>query len=254
MKAIRPILKTSLLGISLGALCLPSASNAAVLVTTAKSASGSPPAFSTTDLAQTQYLSSSGTGGNDAAEHAQLFNGAIGNTDTDTTDSGEVTLTSTNSITVNFDISVNTLGYDITGIETIMGWNPNAGGRSNQGYSVVLGFVGGGSATLFSATHWEPNSPSSYWTKVSFANSGGGTLFNDTISLNGGSASTGTGILATGVQSITFNISQDAAATSGGVVVAREFDVFGVATIPEPSSFALLGLGVLGLIARRRRP
>lgn len=222
--------------IAAAATCLAmSSAQSAIVATSAQFDAVSPPVFSVTDLAQTAYLSSSGTGGNEASQHAELFNGVMGNTDGDTNDSGEVTLDSDNSITITLDTTVNTLGYDITGIDTIMGWSPVSNGRSNQGYEVVLGFVGGGTATLIASAHHEPNSPAQYWTSVRFTDDADSTL----------------GGIATGVNSITWNIDNDA--PNGGVVVAREFDVFGVATVPEPSSLALLGLGGLTLILRRKK-
>jgi hypothetical protein len=167
------------------------------------------PTVSSSDLAQIQYLSSSATGGNDSSEHAQLFNGTIGNTDTDTNDSGEVRLTSDNTVSVTFDTSVHTNGYDLTGIQTCFGWGTDGGGRSNQGYEIRLTTVDGSVETLAGPAHWEPNSPAGYWTTVSFTT---------------GSNS----VMASGVKAVTFDITQDANAS--GVVIAREFDVFGVPT------------------------
>jgi hypothetical protein len=226
----------------------PSLSQAAITVTTAKgaatSADGTPSPFfaSSTDLGQTAFSSTDRLG---------LFNGNAGTTSSGTNNNPATTLNAADTVTITFDITTNTLGYDITGITSIFGWNSASNGRSNQGYSVDLGFVGGATATLANGTHWEPNSPANYWTQVSFANSGGGTLASDTIDLNGGGAAAGTGVTATGVESITFTISQGAN-SGGGVIVAREFDVFGVATIPEPSTALLGSLGVLGLLRRRR--
>ena len=71
------------------------------VVSTTKS--NTAPTMSNSDLAQTQYLSSSATGGEEASSHATLFNGSIGNGDGDTNDSGEVRLNSGNTVTVNFD-------------------------------------------------------------------------------------------------------------------------------------------------------
>ena len=204
-----------------------------LMVDTANFPEASPPQASRVDLAQTQYLSSSATGGNDASENSQLFNGNIGNTDGDTRDSGEVTASSENSFTVTFDTSVNTLGYDLTGIHSYFGWNPAGGGRSNQGYSIILTYVDGSSATFAQATHWEPNSPADYWTSVSFTDEVGGVLQNDNIVSNG-ETSAGTGVRASGVKAVTFDISNDA--NSNGIVVAREFDIFGTPT----SQFSVL--------------
>jgi len=178
------------------------------------SSTTSPGTVSNTDLAQTQYLSSSATGGNSvSSRHTQLFNGQIGNTDSDAKDTGEVTLSGENSIVVNFDTSVNTYGYDITNIDSFFGWNPSSGGRSNQGYSITLELIDGTTATLAASRHWEDNLPSNYWTSVSF---------------DPGSGS----VLAKNVKAVTFSIANNA--NTGGVLVAREFDVFGKPSrIPE---------------------
>jgi hypothetical protein len=147
---------------------------------------------------------------------------------------------------------VNTLGYDITGIDSVFGWSNAGGGRSNQGYSIELTFVDNSTATLLNAVHWEPNSPSpAFWTVVSFANYGGGALFSDTYNLNGGGNISSTSVLASGVKAISFDIANNA--NAGGNVIAREFDVFGVATIPEPSSIVLIGVALISLVALRRR-
>jgi hypothetical protein len=180
-----------------------------IVYTTSQFDTNSAPAISDNDLAQTAYLSSAGTGGNEASQHAQLFNGLLGNTDGDTNDDGEVRLTSAETISVTFDTSVNTAGYDLTEINTYFGWGTDGGGRSNQGYELLLTFVDGSTLSLAGPEHWEPNSPASYWTMVSFSEKNGG-------------------VMASGVKSVTFDISEDANAS--GVAIAREFDIFGVPT------------------------
>lgn len=172
--------------------------------------SETPPAVSNTDLAQTQFLSSSATGGQQSSEHATLFNGMIGNQDGDDDDSGEVRLDRANTITVTFDTSLNTAGYDLTEITTTFGGNPSANGRSNQGYEIIVHYVDGDSAILAGPEHWEPNNPASYWTTVSFT--------------PGNPAN----VLASGVEAVTFDIANNA--NAGNWVIAREFDIFGTPT------------------------
>jgi hypothetical protein len=204
-------------------------------VATSKYDAASPPSFSTDDLAQTHFLSSSATGGDEAAtQHAELFNGTIGTDADNTGESGNVRMSSDNSITVTFDTSVNTWGYDITGIDTIFGWNTGNGGRSNQGYELILTFVDGTVVSLAGPEHWEPNSPALYWTKVSFT------------------ATATNGVMASGVKAVTFDISNNA--NANGVVIGREFDIFGVPTESlaetEPAEFLSGGVSVSNGIFR----
>ena len=168
------------------------------------------PIVSNTDLAQTQYLSSSITGGGDTSETTGLFNGLIGNEDDDADDEGEVRLNSTSTVTVTFDTSVFAGGFDLTGISTYFGWDPSGGGRSNQGYEILVTYVDGTTESLAGPEHWEPNEePSSFWTTVSFLP--GETEF-----------------LARGVKAVTFDITNQG--NVGATLVAREFDIFGVPT------------------------
>lgn len=224
--------------------------SAAVVVTTTKSASA--PTVSSTDLAQTQFLSSTSSSAQElGSQSGQLFNGQVGNTDGDASDPGEVLTNPNDSFTINFDVSSNTYGYDITRIYSVFGWSTGSNGRSNQGYGIQLTYMNDTTAILMTDTVWEPNSPASYWTTVEFTNSSGGALYNDSYNLNLGSSTTGTDVLASGVKSITiFGID---AANAAGVVVMREFDIEGTATIPEPGTTGLLGLASLGLLLRRKR-
>lgn len=163
------------------------------------------PAVSSNDLAQTSYLRSSGRGNYDASsKHAALFNGSVGDDDSDLNDSDAVQLDDNSSITIDFDLRGNAGGFDIWGINTFFGWNPTQGGRSNQGYSVTFSYVDGSEETI-DAQHWQANSPSDYWTVVSFQAGPSGSI-------------------ASGVQSVTFDISENA--NAGKWVVAREIDIF----------------------------
>jgi PEP-CTERM motif len=63
-----------------------------------------------------------------------------------------------------------------------------------------------------------------------------------------------TNILASGVDQIRFiyTVPNPSGGGNPGPTI-REVDVFGVATIPEPSSFLLCGLGFIALLISRRR-
>ena len=139
-----------------------------------------------------------------------MFNGLIGNEDGDADDVGEVRLDTTSVVTVTFDTSIFAGGFDLTGINTYFGWNPFGGGRSNQGYEILVTYVDGTTESLAGPEHWEPNEePSSYWTTVSF--------------LPGDDE-----FLARGVKSVTFDITNQG--NVGAALVAREFDILGVPT------------------------
>ena len=92
------------------------------------SGSNTPPTVSSSDLAETAYLSSSATSTNEVAtEHAQLFNGVIGNTDGNTGNDGEVRINQNDTITINFDTISQPEGYDITQINTYFGLEHRCG-------------------------------------------------------------------------------------------------------------------------------
>ncbi|WP_411825648.1 PEP-CTERM sorting domain-containing protein [Luteolibacter sp. AS25] len=225
---------------------LPSLSSAAIVVTGYKAETGNAAAFpsgttgfinsSSTDLANNNQatVASFTYNGLTAGEAAILTDGAVGSGNSGLTARVPFGGESADSFTVNFDVTTtNTLGYDITSINTYAAWSVAQGGRANQGYTATVTFMNDTTFVIASGTHVDNLSPTNTWTQVSITEDD-------------------TGIIASGVKSITFNNFDAANAT--GDVQYREFDVLGVATVvPEPSSFALLGLGGLGLILRRRR-
>ena len=127
-------------------------------------------------------------------------------------------------MTIIFDTSVNSGGYDITKIDSVFGWNTLNGGRSNQGYSIRFDLVDGSSVAQ-AAQHWAPNAPAFYWTTVSLTDASGGPIVS-------------------GVESITFQFTEPA--NANGILVAREIDIFG---IPVPSdSFPIGDVNQDGLV------
>lgn len=127
----------------------------------------------------------------------------------------------------------NGLGFDITEIQSIAAWQ--GAGFSNQFYTVSVRFVGAATFTTLTTVDYQPF-------PALPANNGGSTKVNITDT---------TGVLAGGVEAIRFDI-LDTISNNGGGTVFREIDVFGVASIPEPSTALLIGLGGLALGCRRR--
>jgi hypothetical protein len=183
------------------------------------------PALSSNDLAQVYYLSSSGTVGSDSKtttdeHHARLFDGSIVSDPLVSDDLNDcVGWDEESTVTVNFDLSVNTLGYDITNIVSIAGWSTSSGGRANQGYEVEVTYVDDSTAILAEATHWAPNNPAYFWTRVSLSETNGN-------------------VMASGVKSVTFNFSEEA--RPGGRVYGREIDVLGSPTVPSAADVPIL--------------
>lgn len=239
---------------ALAVLVLGTAANAAIIVTTADgsgpSAVESPSGSDLANAGQATLDSSSASGLN-ATNLAEMNDGV-------TNDVGgqEFGASGSDFLTYTFDVSTNTLGYDITKIVSIFGHQDGfGGGRVNQEYEIELTFLDDTTATLVNKTEWHPGglfgSGTDEWTSVVFENSGGGALHSDTVNIDSGGATSGTDVTASGVKAITFK--NFAPATPGGDLNVHEFDVFGTATIPEPATLALLGLGGAVMLAGRRR-
>lgn len=227
--------KFSTLTLVLG-LMSAGAAHGALMVDTTKSGTnataldpGIPPVVTAGDLAEAAGATITGTisGGGGLSF---LADGGVGVTDT----AAAANLDSEDSFTITLDTTVNSDGYDISELFSVAGWSTSSGGRANQGYGVTFNLVGGGTTVIAAQTFEANNSPTNYWTTVS--------LTDDS------------GLLATGVESIVFNGFDNANESANpSIVVYREFDVIGTATVPEPGSLALLGLGGLMMIKRRRR-
>lgn len=128
------------------------------------------------------------------------------------------------------------LGFDIQEIQTISGWTDV--GFGNQSYTVSVRFVGDTLFTELANVDYQP-----------FPNGAGGAGDGGAAKVN---ITDTTGTLASGVDAIRFSLADTLSANDGGTVF-REFDVFGTATaVPEPSSLALIALGGMTLVRRRR--
>ena len=166
---------------------------------------------SSTDLANNDQstVSSFAYTGLTAGQADILTDGAVGVGDSGTAFRVPFGSAGSDSFTINFDVSVNTQGYNITNINTYAAWNIAAGGRANQGYTATVTFMDDSTSVIASGTHYA-NTPTTYtWTQVS--------ITEDT-----------TGIIAGGVKSITFDNFD--AANPGGDSQWREFDVLGEPT------------------------
>jgi len=156
-----------------------------------------------------------------------LSNGAFGAPGLPST--GEVVAIHNGTVlTYPFDILTNPDGYDIFGIDTYTGWRD--GGRDAQQYGVFYSLVSSpGSFLPLASVDYNPAYASPSDTMVQFAMSDGSAMLSRVAALR-----------------------FEFPSTENTYVGYREIDVFGSPTIPEPTTMALLGLG-LAVVARRRR-
>ena len=189
---------------------------------------------SNTDLLQTRLASVTGTGdfSREGAIGLSAFNnGTYGNLGNQGNGGQAATADGSNSVMFRFNAG-NGTGYNISSIDSYAGWDNYRGGQSyNVFYSTA-------------------SAPSNYVLLAS--------VFNDAVT--GGNTNTranivgSNGFLALGVTSLRFDFNGN---LSNGYAGYREIDVQGVAAaraaVPEPGSLALLGLGIAGFAAARRR-
>ena len=209
--------------VALGAIIL--AGNASAVTIVASSQSGNAYTVSSNDLLQTQLASTSNSLSINGVENGaiggtvgNLTNGSFG-----TANAGGAHVIDGGSITFTLDTSINTFGYDLSGIDTYAGWNDS--GRDNQKYTVSYSTV---------------SSPGTFITIASI---------NDSPAIAPLNKIAITDIGATGVGAIRFTF--DSPQENNGVGY-KELDVFGTASVPEPSAALLGGLGILALLRRRR--
>jgi PKD repeat protein len=119
----------------------------------------------------------------------------------------------TYSVTYTLDTSVNTLGYDITSIQTINGWEDNSGDQKNQNYEVFVSTVDSAAFTSLAAVAYLP-----YTTNTTTAS----TKVNITEDE--------TGLLASGIDQIRFTYTVALGGQNPSPTI-REIDVFGAAVV-----------------------
>lgn len=124
------------------------------------------------------------------------------------------------------DTSSNSLGYDIASIATFSYWSQFD--RTVQAYTVQVRSVGGSFLDLIT---------------IPLANARQDDVVQVEI-IDGSSP-----VLASGIDAIRFNFANG----ESDWVAYREIDVEGTATVPEPGTLALFGLGALCIGYRRRR-
>jgi hypothetical protein len=174
-----------------------------------------------------------------------INDGNYSNTNADNTFFAVATGAFPATATYDLNVTVNVLGYDLTSIKSFMGWATVSAAQANQTYTIEVSTVGSAFYTSLATVAYKPfndtDSPTDYETFVTVSDSVPG------------------GVLATGVDSIRFTFTDpigvngvaDGSGTVEGTLI-REIDVFGTATIPEPSA-AILALGGLLFLGRRRR-
>jgi hypothetical protein len=138
--------------------------------------------------------------------------------------------TASMSATIKFSLTGSATGYDISNITSIAGW-----GDSNIGSQSFELFLAGADENYTSyGIHTNQSTSGNFATRT--------VLTDDT------------GTIASGVQYVQFVFTNPTVSQGGnGGTLIRELMVQGTAVIPEPSSAALLGLGGLALILRRRK-
>ncbi len=130
--------------------------------------------------------------------------------------------------TFTLGVGANGLGYDLSSITSIASWQ--GGGLGQQAWTIEVRTLGGSFGPL-ATVDYQPSS------------------LNDPRAV-GSTKVTMTDLNVIGIDAIRVTA---AAVDSNNNFIWRELDITGVATVPEPSSAALLGLGCLALILRRRK-
>ncbi len=207
---------------------------AAVIVTnTAQEGPGNTFAVSNSDLLQTNLASFQTTGGFGSfggGPISVLFNGIFGASGA-VFDGQNIAPGTGATLTFSLNLSVNTMGYDLTQLTTIASWDT---GRDGQEYSISYSTVSapGVFISLAIIPQFNPQGvvdTLNSHTRVSVTDSNG--------------------ILASNVAHIRYTFTS----FENSGTAYREIDVLGVASVPEPTTFGLLALGAGAFILRTVR-
>jgi hypothetical protein len=173
-----------------------------------------------------------------------LNDGSLGSVDDN--NSAAFELNGVFNVTFNLNTSVNTQGYNLTGIESFAGWSGDGSDdpRVGQAYTVLYSTVANPTSFIsLGSVSYQP-----------FSTNASAGRYSTEVNFNATS-----GFLASDVAAVEFQIVDPSTyvrfAATDVSTMYRELDVQGaaVATVPEPSSYVLLGAGLLSLFIFRRQ-
>ncbi len=173
-----------------------------------------------------------------------INNGLLGGATTNTTNAATDTLYFANggpaaagSVTFNLNTTLNTQGYDISALNVFAGWNQKA---ILQIFSVSYTTVGNAIPMTLTNVNYLP-----------FANPAGVGDYSSLTSIISDNASP----LISGVNSITFSFEPYDFGGDIRTTMLREISVIGIASIPEPSTVAIIALagGLFAVMGMRKR-
>jgi hypothetical protein len=227
---------------SLVALAFTNSADAALVATAVSSTSETNYAPSSVDLLH--GLTPTTTGASFSGDTNALNDGVSISGDLTAT-GGNMYLNNANpgTVTMTIDLTGSVTGYDLFSIVSDAGWIANAQFHASQTYQVLVSLVGSSDYNpLVLTTGAVSDGNVSYDPFI-----GGGPGYTRVvITNNSGSA------IASGVDGIRFIMTNSPLNNIENDTVYREIDVFGTASVPEPSAVLLGGLSVLALLRRRR--
>ena len=140
--------------------------------------------------------------------------------------------------TYNLNTSLSPLGYNITSIESFMGWHEHTDHQANQTYTVEVSTVDSSDYTLLTTVNYTPFTGGDQW-NASYHYSHV-EISEDSVAY-----------LATGIDSIRFTFSSPGTEGRSPGTVIRELDVYGSA-VPESASIFMTMIGSSLILFCRR--